>query len=118
MASDFSQIRELSLDLGKSTPRIGSQVAQVVRRTAAAVERDAKMLAPVDTGNLRNSIGTSMAGGAGAASVAAEVGPTANYGAYVEYGTSRMAPQPYLGPALDRHEQPFVDALGKLGNIL
>jgi hypothetical protein len=31
-----------------------------------------------------------------------EVGPTVDYGMFVEAGTSRMGPQPYMRPAFDR----------------
>ena len=50
--------------------------------------------APVDTGELRASIGVS-AGGAYAASVIA----SAPHAAMVEYGTSKSAPQPFMMPA-------------------
>ena len=48
--------------------------------------------APVDTGALRDSIRTNSEG--------VEVGVP--YGAYVEYGTSRTAPQPFTVPAINR----------------
>lgn len=82
--------------------RVGALVSTVTRKAGNDIERTAKILAPVDTGYLRNSISTSVEGSGHAASITVEVGPTANYGAFVEDGTSRMAPQPYMGPATDR----------------
>jgi hypothetical protein len=45
----------------------------------------------------------------------AEIGPTASYGIYVELGTSRMRPQPYLGPATEKHAPAFYRAAEILG---
>ena len=39
---------------------------------------------------------------------------TANYSAFVEYGTSRMAPRPFVGPAKERNEPGFVQAIGQI----
>ena len=44
----------------------------------------------------------------------AEIGPTASYGVYVEYGTRRMSPQPYMGPALEANAPMFEKAIGDL----
>lgn len=81
----------------------------VVRKTSADIKRDAQALAPVDTGFLRGSIGYETK--RGLTSSEGVVGPTAEYGAYVEDGTSRMGPQPYMGPAFDRHVDNFVDGI-------
>lgn len=79
-------------DLGERFKRSGlTQAAQMV-------EREAKRLCPVKTGNLRRSI-THEVGGKGKR-VWAIVKATAFYSAYVEYGTSRNEPKPFLRPAL------------------
>lgn len=83
--------------------RVGATAAAVTRKTAADITRDAKTLAPVDTGNLRASIGSTIRGDGRMGVVRAEIGPTASYGIYVEMGTSRMAAQPFLRPATDRN---------------
>jgi len=74
------------------------QVALVSRRTvdkiADAVTDAAKSLVPVDTGALRTSIHKEVA--ADSVTVATATG----YGGYVELGTSRMAAQPFMRPAL------------------
>lgn len=57
-------------------------------------KRDAKELAPVDTGFLRNSIDYDM----GDREVA--VGASAEYAPYVEFGTERQKAQPFLRPAV------------------
>lgn len=76
-----------------------------VRKTALDIESRAKSLAPVRTGNLRASIGVTTTG-----DLAAEVGPTANYGKYVEFGTWKMAPRPYMSPAMQAVAPGFLQA--------
>lgn len=107
MGIDASGMRSLSRDLRAAGEKAGPLVSLVVRKTALDTERDAKTLAPVDTGNLRSSIGTDVTDTG--SSVAAEIGPTADYGLFQEVGTSRMAAQPYMGPALDRNG-PLMEA--------
>ena len=46
---DDSQLRHLTADLGRSKGAVGAKVAAAVRKTAYAIEGDAKALAPVDT---------------------------------------------------------------------
>ena len=60
-----------------------------VMRTASAIEGQAKMLCPVDTGALRASISVTETG-----EMSAEVGPHMEYGAFIEWGTVHMAAQP------------------------
>lgn len=60
-------------------------------------EGQAKIYCPVDTGRLRNSI-----------SHATEedgmvIGTNVEYAPYVELGTSRMDPQPFLAPAIENN---------------
>nr|DAT51146.1 MAG TPA: putative tail component [Caudoviricetes sp.] len=81
-----------------------------VRKTGLDVVRIAQMQAPVDTGNLRASIGMTQTGPA-----SVEVGPTVHYGAYVEYGTYKMAAQPYMSPAADAAIPGLIEALSTLG---
>ena len=89
---------------------------QLIKRLAFEVEARAKLKAPVDTGALRASIYTHVDGEAAdppsidgdAPRVAlpdppantAHVGPSVDYGLYVELGTSDMVAQPYLTPAV------------------
>lgn len=63
--------------------------------------------APVVTGFLRDSHEVVETG------EGAEVRVTAPYAAAVEYGTSKMAAQPYLRPAIDTHEKEVVRAMSK-----
>src|SRR6185369_9658052 len=75
------------------------EAMRCVATQGAKVEETAKGLVPVDTGFLRDSITMVVEGISTVAN--AEIGATARYGAYVEYGTSTTPAQPYMRPALD-----------------
>lgn len=79
----------------------------VVVKSAAMIESLAKQAAPVRTGNLRNSISFDVS----ADGLTAEIGPTASYAPFLEYGTSRMAPRPFLMPAAEAVQPQFEAAL-------
>lgn len=76
--------------------------------TAEAVAAEAQARAPVDTGRLRNSIQ------ARATDTGAEVVVGAEYGAFVELGTTDQRPQPYLTPAVESERQSFEKRGGKV----
>lgn len=44
----------------------------------------------------------------------AEVGPTTKYAPYLEYGTRKSEPQPFVNPALNEQKQKFQNDLAKL----
>lgn len=111
---NVSQLSVLAADLNQRGRHVGAAVATATRKAGATVERDGKILCPVDTGNLRNSISTTITGSGSATEIGAEIGPTANYGDYVETGTSRMRPQPYMGPAMDRNVPAWVAAIEQI----
>jgi HK97 gp10 family phage protein len=112
--NDFSQVNRLAFDIGKVTAEAQVLASKAVRKTLFDIEADAKQLAPVDTGNLRNSISTEVnRGGLGG-----EVGPTAEYGIYQEYGTSTQSGTPYMGPAFDRRAPALEAMLGRLADGL
>jgi len=137
---DTSEVRHLQLDLTSAPAEVQRKAPVAVKKTLFATEGTAKQLAPVDTGFLANSISTDIdRDGLGGV-----VGPTANYGDVVEYGSGPhvirprdaqflhfsiggvdifarevhhpgTAPQPYLGPAADKHFSQLEDALGDIG---
>lgn len=114
MSFDASELRSLAADLG-TVPKIAGQLAKVaVKKAAKDIEATAKTLSPVDTGNLRSSITTSDLRSVSQDSPSAEVRASANYATYVELGTSRMATQPFMGPAADKHEPAFAQAMAQL----
>lgn len=116
---DISELVQVASRIESSAGRVGARTSAVVRRTALAIEADAKALAPVaeiDGGTLRNSISTTVTGDGRHGAMTAEIGPTAEYGIYQELGTSVMAAQPYLGPAFDRQIGGYTEAIAKLAS--
>lgn len=118
MGFEVDDVRTWAAELRTSSGRIGAQAATALRKVAADTERDAEINAPVDTGALRNSIGTTITGDGRHGSMTAIVGPTVNYAVYVELGTSRMGAQPFLFPAADRHGPSFLAALTQIRDNL
>ena len=121
--------------------QLREKAGQVVRKVALDIQADAQTMAPVDTGALKNSIytvtsegsdyGTALSQAMGAnpdAAILPAISPEeasvddltaivavgAEYGLYVEMGTSRMAAQPYLGPAAEGQRQAFEQAMQKV----
>ncbi len=117
ISHDTAQLNRLGADLTKKGVLVGAKVAQVVRRSALELESTAKGFCPVDTGFLRGSIGTDITGGAFSTEISAVVGPTASYAPYVEFGTYRMAPAAFMGPAFDRIAPDFVSAVEKVAEV-
>lgn len=85
-------------------------VRTVVRKNGAELQGKTQKNAPVDSGNLKRSIGLDITDNG----MTAEVEPTADYAAYVEYGTRFMEAQPYLKPAYDEQKKKFVKDLNEL----
>lgn len=112
MPVDCSEVRVLARDFTVLGRNVLDVAAQVVTKVAADTVTDAQAVVPVRTGNLRASISYDVTRSAG--SVAAEVGPTANYGRHVEFGTSRMGPKPYMVPAFNRQRDVFVRVMGQM----
>lgn len=85
-------------------------VKTVVKRNGAQLQTKAQKNAPVDSGTLKRSIGLDITDGG----MTAEVEPSAEYAAYVEYGTRYMDAQPYLKPAYNEQKQKFIRDLNEL----
>lgn len=112
VSADFSQLDDLAGDFGKLAAALPALATALVTASTFAVEAGAKVRAPVDTGNLRSSIFSTIR--TDGAAVIGETGPSANYGDYLERGTSRMAPQPYVFPALDAEAPRFLDGAAQI----
>jgi HK97 gp10 family phage protein len=80
-------------------------VAEAMELYLEKVITDAKSIVPVRTGTLQRSI--MFSGGDGEY----QVGSRVFYAPFVEYGTFRMRPQPFLGPALLWNISALKDAL-------
>jgi HK97 gp10 family phage protein len=100
-------IRVLSNKLPHLPAELESDVTADVKRAAFEVEALAKAKAPVRTGTLRRSIHTVFSNN----DRTAVVGPSVDYGLYVEMGTRRMAARPYMRPAAEAVLPRYVDRL-------
>lgn len=105
MSWDFSEFERLAADLTTAGARAQALATVAVGKSAFDMQARAQVAAPVDTGFLQGSISTDHRG------LEAETGPTASYAPFVEGGTSRMAPQPFLFPALDAVTPGFLAAM-------
>lgn len=131
-----------SHDLSRAIQKFGDQVEDEIKRivieTAQIILSNAKMLAPVDDGNLRDSIEMEIRDGG----LTAVVRVTAHYAVYVNFGTGIYAengdgrktpwtyysdklgrfvttrgqrPQEFWGPAVDLGERNFLEEKRRFG---
>lgn len=81
---------------------IENNFADIIGQGAQTVCESAKSLCPVDTGLRQSSINVQPAGNTAVISADTE------YAVFVEFGTSKMAAQPYLVPALLSNTQAIL----------
>lgn len=115
-------IAEYLEDLAKAAEDIDQVVQEVLMDAALDVQAEMRSLVPVDTGNLLAHIQIDGPHQEGNFSYV-EVGVihdiehtdanTAIYGNVMEYGSARVAPQPYIRPALARKKGVIKIALKK-----
>lgn len=79
------------------------QIEAALEAIGLKVEGYAKLICPVDTGRLRNSITHVVKTN----EKTVYIGTNVEYAAAVECGTSRQRPQPYLKPAATQHTDEY-----------
>lgn len=112
MSNDFHRLASW---LGTHADGIGARMGVATQKTVTDTVNLARAQSPVDTGNLRASITGSTE--IGASTVAGEVMAGAHYAVYVENGTSRMAPQPFMRPAQEATTPAWLQAIAQAGGI-
>lgn len=110
VSADTSELDELAADLLTGAAKVDKVSSVTLGEIARQLQTDAKAAAPVDTGALRDSI--RMSGGRDYRRVTADI----RYAIFVEFGTSVMAPQPFMWPAADVAEQRLSEEFAKLGD--
>jgi HK97 gp10 family phage protein len=81
------------------------EAGKIVRRASYAVEGQAKSKAPVDTGALKSSLMAEQKSGI----LSWWVHDGMDYGIHQEFGTSRMAAQPFMIPAVEAIRDNWVN---------
>lgn len=110
---DVSEILALEAELrGPAEQRVREGGRLIVRKSTLDTQAGGQARSPVDTGFNRNSITSSFSGNQ--SEFTGETGPTSEYGGFLEEGTSRMAPRPYMRPSADITEPKFYEAADKL----
>ena len=90
-----------------------SAIDRAMEAVGMAAEGYAKEEAPVDTGELRNSISHATMDNKSVA-----IGTNVEYGIYQEMGTYKMSPHPFIKPAISDHTNEYksiVEAAMKAG---
>lgn len=127
MGLDYSELPPAAASLHSAGARLQPLAVRVARKTGYDTVSDAQVGAPVDTGLLASSISVDY----DSDGLGWTAGPTAEYGAHVEYGTSGpyvipnafgrgdyvmhpgISPQPYMGPAYETQLVVAEKALGQ-----
>lgn len=100
-------LRLASNHLPAVTKAMDAAVTDEIKRAGFEIEAAAKGRVPVLTGTLRRSIHTVISNGGQTATV----GPSVNYGIYVELGARGRSGRPYMRPAAELVYPKFVDRL-------
>lgn len=90
----ISGMDSVSAAIGSLTEAVVAGIETGVAEGASIVRDRARALCPVRTGALRNSISAESSGNK------AEISAEKEYGVFVEFGTSKMSPKPFMVPAL------------------
>lgn len=107
---DVSEVYGLARDIKAAPAKVRARAETVIQVGGHRVLATMQVRTPVDTGNLKSSESVDIDG------LRFEAGPTADYAEYVELGTSRMAAEPYAGPAFDQELPGIIDAIGDAGS--
>lgn len=104
LASDISGLVEVREDNRQAfADAMDRALVAALEEVGLVAEGYAKRACPVDTGRLRNSITHIVDEG----TRHAVIGTNVEYAAYVELGTTRQKPQPYLKPAAEDHASTY-----------
>ncbi len=99
----------MSIKIINNTIKVQDGLESAIKRGLEAIgavaEGYAKDECPVDTGRLQNSITHKTEG------KSAYIGTNVEYAPYVELGTRKMPPRPYLRPAATQHNAEYKELL-------
>lgn len=98
---DMSPVLAWIANAAKSQPAVYAAARDAVEETTAEIEDLARFLAPELTGDLKDSIDSTVSGLQG------QVFTELRYAPFVEFGTYKDTPQPFLIPASDAYEDEY-----------
>ena len=105
MAVEIKGLDSLMRKLDRMGGNVLDALEKATKQTALAAQADARDNAPVDTGNLKQSISTEHERSTEAAT--STVYTNVEYALYQEMGTVKMAAHPFLMPALNANKSTF-----------
>lgn len=112
---NVTELNQYQNQLERVAGEISLAARAVTSRYTDLIVKEAKRLVPVDTGRLRDSITADTQGEASRTVATGDIVADAPYAGFVEFGTVRMAPQPYMRPALAKYRRDFKNDLEKAG---
>lgn len=101
----LSGIDGVAVALDAKVTEAEAKLAKGIAVGGQIVRDEAKAVCPVDTGELRRSISSSAQG------LTSTIGTNKEYAMYVEFGTCKMAAQPYLVPSLTGSKDEILEAI-------
>lgn len=107
---DQSELRKLVKNINRYGKHIEKQVQDEITYTAQEIRGDSINRVPVDTGRLKKSAFVNMKRNG----LGAEIGHRTNYAAFVEFGTTKQKPQPYLMPAFETNTKQMMTRIKKI----
>lgn len=102
--------KELILAIRQIASDIDKELSSITLNSVQPIVDAARAKAPVQTGNLRDSISAEVVE-QGPMRVTVEVGPSAEYADDVEFGGLHRAAKPFLRPAIDESQEKVVAIL-------
>lgn len=103
-AADYAGVLEIrENNTEQVAAALNSAIAKALTKIGQQAEGNAKLMCPTDTGRLKNSITNQI----DMQESAVYIGTNVEYAPYVELGTRRQDPHPYLRPAASEHGEEY-----------
>lgn len=112
MSGGFNELAQIAAELEQAAFDTLPKVVGLLQEQGDQLAELQRSLCPVgETHRLEDSIWATV----DPVNLSVEVGPYAFYGRFVELGTAKMGPQPFVGPSADEFEERWPAALSTLG---
>lgn len=108
--NDFKGLNEFLKYTDELPENLKKDAMAVITNSTHSIEKRAKNDAPVDTGTLRNSIKSTVEQN----KVQGSVSVNADYGKFVEFGTSKQSAQPFLFNNLNKERNTFISNMKRI----